>query len=189
LGPGSIDQQLDHSRGFRDAWLVYRTGPPANLLDLGSGGGVPGLVLFDEWHIPAVFVDSMQKRTAFLSEALAWNDAPDEGLVVTARAEELARDREFAGHFELVTARSFGRPAVTAECACRFLRVGGLLIVSEPPESTGEDRWPSTALAAMGLRPLDRFVGQYSYQVLECFTTPDEIYPRRNGQPGKRLAF
>jgi hypothetical protein len=33
---------------------------------------------------------------------------------------------------ELVVARSFGPPAATAECAVRFLQVGGYLVVSEP---------------------------------------------------------
>ncbi len=75
----------------------------------------------------------MEKRSAFLNEALAWPAAPSQGNVVVARAEEAARWPEFDGQFDLVTARSFGPPAVTAECAVRFLKPGGVLIVSEPP--------------------------------------------------------
>ena len=55
--------------------------------------------------------------------------------------------------FDGALARSFGRPAVVAECAAPLLRVGGWLIVSEPPSrrgggrQTGEagkagERWP-----------------------------------------------
>ena len=52
-----------------------------------------------------------------------------------------------------MTARSFGPPAATAECAAPLLAVGGLLVVSEPPD--GPDRWPADALAALGLEPSD----------------------------------
>ena len=37
-------------------------------------------------------------------------------------------------HFEVVTARSFAGPAVTAEIAAGFVAVGGVLVVSEPPD-------------------------------------------------------
>ena len=36
---------IEHSLGFRDAWQTFRNTPPASLIDLGSGGGIPGLVL------------------------------------------------------------------------------------------------------------------------------------------------
>ena len=47
-------------------------------------------------------------------------------------------------------ARSFGPPAVTAECAIGFLRPGGEILVSEPPEPD-PDRWPADGLAGLGL--------------------------------------
>ena len=50
-------------------------------------------------------------------------------------AEAAGHDPLLRGQFDLVTARSFGRPAVTAECAAPFLRREGLLVVSEPPDS------------------------------------------------------
>ena len=54
--------------------------------------------------------------------------------------------------FDLVVARSFGAPAVTAECAVGFLATGGHLAVSEPPEPEA-DRWPPEGLAAARVRP------------------------------------
>ena len=50
--------------------------------------------------------------------------------------------------FDLVTARSFARPAVTAEIGAGLARPGGMMVVSEPP--TGEARWPEAALADLG---------------------------------------
>ena len=52
--------------------------------------------------------------------------------------------------FDVVVARSFGRPAMTAECAAPFLLRGGHLVVSEPPGAV-EGRWSAEGLAGLGL--------------------------------------
>jgi 16S rRNA (guanine527-N7)-methyltransferase len=189
LGPGPLDTQRRHAEGFAAVWSAYRTNPPDEFLDLGSGGGLPGLVLAETWTSPATHLDSMERRTAFLSEALDWDGAPLRQEVVRARAEEAARDPRYSGRFEAVTARSFGRPAVTAECACRFLRRNGILIVSEPPNSEDLDRWPAEGLAKLGFVALERVVGEFSFQALELIAMPDATYPRGIGIPSRRLLF
>ena len=76
--------------------------------------------------------------------------------ILGAAAEDAGRDAEWRGGFDLVTARSFGAPAVVAECGAPFLRVGGRLVVSEPP-SDGPTRWPVEGLAAVGLEDLGSY--------------------------------
>ena len=51
------------------------------------------------------------------------------------RAEDAGRDPELREGFDLVTARSFARPAVTAEIGAGLVRPGGVMVVSEPPTS------------------------------------------------------
>ncbi len=190
LGPGPLEPQMEHADGFVAVWNSLRGEAPLRYLDLGSGGGLPGLLLLEAWSTRGVLMDAMQKRTAFLREALAWSGAPTNGTIVTARAEDLARDPDFDGQFDLVTARSFGPPSVTAECAIRFLRRDGLLIVSEPPDRDGwEERWPADALRVLGLRPVQRFHTPFTFQALEKFADTDEQFPRRSGTPGKRPLF
>ena len=113
---------------------------------------------------------------------------------VAGRAEEVARDPAHRGGYDLVTARSFGAPAVTAECAAPLLRVGGELLVSEPPEATTSERWPRDGLAELGLGGPER-------QVVDASGVPvhlvrlvleeacGERYPRRVGVPSKRPLF
>jgi 16S rRNA (guanine527-N7)-methyltransferase len=132
----------------------------------------------------------MAKRTTFLEETLAWEGAPITALVLTARAEDAARAPDLEGSFELVVARSFGPPAVVAECATRFLRIGGELFVSEPPADTGLDRrWDHEGLRRLGLseRGLTE-TGPRIRTIYKVDQTPDE-FPRRNGVPGKRPLF
>lgn len=111
---------------------------PARVLDLGSGGGLPGLVLAALWPwATVVLLDAQHRRTVFLCEAVRRLGLHTRVQVVNGRAEVLGRDETLRASFDSVVARAFGRPAVTAECAAPFLRVGGVLVVSEPPASPG----------------------------------------------------
>lgn len=188
LGPQPIETQIEHADGFRLAWEATSPTAPARTLDLGSGGGIPGLFLFDSWHSPMVLLDAMEKRTAFLREVLEWEDAPAGAEVVTGRAEALARQSELDGTFDLVVARSFGPPSVLAECASRFLTVGGLLIVSEPPEPT-PDRWLPAGLGQLGLRDDGAIRTTANFRLLRQVRRTPATFPRPIGTPGKKPLF
>src|SRR4051812_34590597 len=45
LGPGPVEPHIRHAQGFAAAVVAALGREPANFADLGSGGGVPGLVL------------------------------------------------------------------------------------------------------------------------------------------------
>jgi 16S rRNA (guanine527-N7)-methyltransferase len=128
----------------------------------------------------------MAKRVAFLREVLSWPGAPRGGEVVEGRAEDLARG-DLAGTFELVTARSFAPPAPTAECAARFLAIGGTLIVSEPPGAP--PRWDDAGLESLGLRKGASVRVDATYQVITKVAETPTLYPRRTGIPAKRPLF
>jgi len=189
FGPGPLSAQVSHAEGFVACWEALAAAPPRRLLDLGTGGGLPGFVLVDRWGCPTVLLDSMAKKADYLREVLAWPDAPSGVLVVAERAELAARRADLEATFTLVTARSFARPAVTAECAARFLEIGGYLIVSEPPEDLGASRWPPEGLAQLGLKALGRRRHGAAFQVLVKESATDPTYPRPIGIPGKRPLF
>jgi 16S rRNA (guanine527-N7)-methyltransferase len=189
LGPAPVSEQIAHAEGFGASWDDEREDDPGQILDLGSGGGLPGLVLLARWGSPTVLLDSMLRRTDFLREVLAWQDAPAGGMVITERAETAARRQDLCGAFDLVTARSFGPPAVTAECACRFLKVGGLVVVSEPPRESDDNRWSVQSLATLGLVALGRRRHGAAFQVLEKVAATPEQFPRAVGVPGKHPLF
>lgn len=190
LGPGDLGPHVEHSLGFARAWESVREGPPDVLVDLGSGGGVPGLVLADLWRTTTRLVDSMVRRTQFLERVARAPDAPPGISVTCARVEDLARSSPWEFGANLVTARSFGPPAVVAECASRLLVRGGLLIVSEPPVADPETaRWPAEGLRPLGLEPIRHVTVPFTFQVLERTGDVDARYPRRSGVPGKRPLF
>jgi 16S rRNA (guanine527-N7)-methyltransferase len=185
LGPGPVARQHDHA-----ADLARAIGPFAGrFLDLGSGGGLPGLVLAESWPVATgTLLDAQERRCAFLERAVERLALADRLDVVCGRAERLARDPGLRGSFDLVVARSFAAPAVTAECAVGFLRPSGVLVVTEPPETgTPEDRWPASGLATLGFGPAVSIRhGETGAMrtVLEAAVL--DRWPRREGVPGKR---
>jgi 16S rRNA (guanine527-N7)-methyltransferase len=183
LGPGPIDEQVEHARRLAD--LIGP--PPPSFLDLGSGAGVPGLVLALDWPTATgVLLDSGRRRGAHLRAACVELGLADRVTVVVARAEEAARRRQWRGQLPLVVARGFGPPAVTAECAVGFLDVGGELVVSEPPGGAPE-RWDPDGLARLGLgAPEVRSAGGASIARLRLEREPGPKWPRRTGVPARR---
>ena len=181
-----MEDHVEHSRGFADA---LPGAMPRRCLDLGSGGGVPGLVLADLWPDSEwVLLDGQGRRVTFLQESIERLALGSRVTAVHARAEDAGRDPGFRASFDLVTARSFGAPAVVAECAAPLLRVGGRLVVSEPPDSTGE-RWETPELSRLGLQ-VERVVTPAStFAVLEQAEVCPSRFPRRPGVPERRPLF
>lgn len=176
LGPGSIEPGLAHAAGFLPSLR-----PAGRLLDLGSGGGLPGLVLAA--LLPTtevVLLDASLTRTDFLRRAvgrLAWTERV---RVVTGRAELVVRQAGWRGSLDAVVSRSFGPPGWTAECAAGFLRAGGQLVVSEPPERRNA-RWPGAGLARVGLVRDQAVDDAYASFTLEMVTP--HAFPRRTPVP------
>lgn len=192
LGGMPIADQIDHALGFVEIVESELGRPPVSVIDLGTGGGMPGLVLSSCWpDTRVVLVDASQRRTEFLVEVVESWPAGSRTEVVRGRAEELGRRPDLREMIEVVTSRSFGPPSATAECAAPFLRVGGVMVVSEPPDSPTGERWPAAGLDVLGLVPVSavRPVTTYGYQVLRKDGPSPERYPRRTGVPAKRPLF
>jgi 16S rRNA G527 N7-methylase RsmG len=121
--------------------------PGQRLADLGSGGGVPGLVL--ACSLPGrevLLVEGSATRADALVRAVGRLGLGGRVAVDRRPAERVGRDPDLRESLDAVVARSFGPPAVTAEAAAPLLRTGGQLVVSEPPGTA--DRWPAAGAVA-----------------------------------------
>jgi len=210
LGPVSVGRHLEHSLGFVELLASFPAGVLQRpVLDLGSGGGIPGLVIASMRRpLPTALLEGSSRRSAWLATAA-------DRLGLTASVEIIAERAEVAGHskrwrhgFGVVVARLFGRPAVTAECAAPLLADGGTLIVSEPvPSGHGDHplydrpwkgdtatewatRWPAEGLAELGLGEVRRHTSRgYGFVTISRIAASGDRYPRRTGIPAKRPLF
>lgn len=202
LGPAPIELHVRHARGFLE---VIGGTAPQRLLDLGSGAGVPGLLLAAMLaDTQVVLLDSNLRRTEFLARTVAELGLGDRVTVLRGRAEDVAQRTEWRETQDVVVARSFGPPANTAECGAGLVRTGGVMVVSDPPlpdpphpepgtvDGSGADagRWPTKGLSALGLSPRPGVVSQgFSFQVLDKVAPCPSRYPRRSGLPRQRPLF
>lgn len=191
LGPGPVEPQVQHALAFATAV----PDEPARALDLGAGGGLPGLVLAAlVWpNTSWTLLDAQARRTVFLSDAVDRLGLGERVTILHGRAEDLGRNVAHRGTYPLVVARSFAPPPVTAECAAPLLQLGGHLVVSEPPDGDVAERWPSEGVGQIGFGPARLLcVGDDDPVHLAVLTldqpTP-ERYPRRVGIPAKRPLF
>jgi len=116
------------------------------LLDLGSGGGYPGLPL--AVALPSGYaglLDSIGKKARFLQAAAdtavaamsrAGETSPRLGAIA-GRAEELARDSTHREAWDVVTARAVGSLAEVVELALPLLRLGGQLVCWKRDDGRG----------------------------------------------------
>ena len=148
LGSRPIPEVIAHARGFVRA-LEAHDRAVESVLDLGSGGGVPGLVIaHDLPDVRLTLLDRRAKRTDALERLvrrLGWQDRITVACIDVAAF--LPDDL-----FHAVVARGFGPPEFTLRQAARFVRDGGPIVISEPPEA---DRWDDRLLAELGLRRID----------------------------------
>lgn len=163
-------------------------------VDLGSGGGVPGIPLAlarpgTQW----ILVDSVRKKADVLASISA-----ELGLanvtVVAERAELLGRDPSHRERHGVVAARACAPLPVLAELALPLLRVGGTLLAWKGPltEDDEEVRRGRAALAQVGGKLLEirgataSALGGHTIAIAaKVGPTPDR-YPRRPGEPSRR---
>jgi 16S rRNA (guanine527-N7)-methyltransferase len=100
-----------------------------DFVDLGSGGGYPGIPL--ALALPAshaLLVESIAKKARFLATVVDAVGIGDRVAVYDRRAESLAADPNHRGRWGAVVARAVADMADLAEVSLPLLRVGGLLV-------------------------------------------------------------
>lgn len=130
--------------------LLRRRGIRA-FLDLGSGGGFPGIPLAAA--LPgsrALLVDATGKKAAFLATTVDAVGLSARVQVAAARSEELARDARHRERWPAVTARGVAPLAELVELAFPLLRVGGTLVAWKRGDVADEVAAASRAVAGLG---------------------------------------
>ena len=123
---------------------------PANgaprLLDLGTGGGIPGMVLAIACpELRVTLLDATGKKVAFLGEAIQALEL-EHVSTLHGRAEEIGHDPRWRNQFDIVTARAVATLPALLELGLPLVRTGGHLVL---PKGTGiEDELQQAERAA-----------------------------------------
>jgi 16S rRNA (guanine527-N7)-methyltransferase len=165
----------------------------ASAIDLGSGGGVPGIPLaLARPDLRWLLVDSVAKKVAILSDFV-------DGLglanvtVIAERAETLGRSSAHRERYDMVAARACAALPVLAELALPLLTIHGTLLAWKGPltDDAEELRRGRAAVTQLGggtvrVQPAGpSSLGGHTFVIAtkEIATAPR--YPRRPGEPGR----
>jgi 16S rRNA (guanine527-N7)-methyltransferase len=161
------------------------------LVDVGSGGGFPGLpvAIATGWRV--TLVEAVAKKARFLEEVVMALGLPAQ--VVCARAEDAARDPALREAFGSATARAVASAPAVLELSLPFLFVGGVAAVQRGALSLEERRATSDAALLLGAELSDEIALEASaggaerriLLVTKRSPTPTR-FPRRSGVPAKR---
>lgn len=186
-----------------EAWRVHvadslaglefdQLGGAETIADVGSGAGLPGLVL--AVALPEATVDlieSVSRKCEFMRRALEVTGIVN-ASVVCERAEVLAAGKGREA-YDAVTARAVGRLSTIAELASPLLRDRGVLVAWKGRRDAGEEAELERAAPALAIEPLEiRHVGPYAgsrhrhlHLMRKRGPTPTRL-PRRPGMAKKR---
>lgn len=162
------------------------------IADLGSGAGLPGLVLAAALPEARVdLIESIARKCDFLRKAVQRTGVGN-AQVVCARSEDWAA-REGREAYDLVTARAVGRLATLAELASPLLRTGGLLVAWKGARDGDEEAEAAGAAERLAMEPIEiRTVQPYPasrerhiHLLRKNGPTPNGL-PRRPGMAAKR---
>lgn len=157
-----------------------------SLVDVGSGGGFPGIPLALATGARVLLVEPTAKKAAFLERVLSTCGIP--GEVVAERAEVASRDPRFREQFAFATARAVSTAPTVAELTVPFLRINGRALLQragmQPRERQAlEDAAPMLGAELIEERMLE---GERRILVLVKRRPTEQRFPRRNGVPEKR---
>jgi 16S rRNA (guanine527-N7)-methyltransferase len=171
---------------------LMNTMAPRRCVDLGSGGGVPGILLAVARPETAwVLVESVRKKADMLASfavALGLGNV----TVVAERAEIVGRDPEHRERHDLVTARACAALPVLVEYALPLLRTGGSLLAWKG--TLPGDELQAGRIAAVELGGAEPAVqpsgvaalGEHRFVLVRKLGPTPARYPRRPGDPARR---
>jgi 16S rRNA (guanine527-N7)-methyltransferase len=166
------------------------------IADVGSGAGLPGLVLAAELREAELdLIESVRRKCEFMERAAAAMGLRNAG-VVNARAERCGREsaRERSREpYGAVTARAVARLSTLAELASPLLREGGHLLAWKGRRDPGEEAelergLPRMAMEVVEVRPVTPYPGsrdRHIHLLRKNGPTPN-VLPRRDGLAAKR---
>ncbi|MGA7911670.1 MAG: 16S rRNA (guanine(527)-N(7))-methyltransferase RsmG [Candidatus Dormiibacterota bacterium] len=170
--------------------LLEHLGTAVRVVDVGSGGGLPGLPLkIARPDLSMTVIEADQSKAAFLVQACAALGLRDV-QVVARRAEEVGRDPLYREGFDVAVARALAPMPVLVELCLPLVRVGGRLLAQKTEKEDVEAARHAIEvlggfLVGVSAAPSGARRRGTVVVVDKVRPTPD-TYPRRPGVPSRK---
>jgi 16S rRNA (guanine527-N7)-methyltransferase len=160
-------------------------------LDLGTGGGLPGIPLaIARPELRVTLVDATQKKVRAVQEFIEQLGLTN-AVAVAGRAEEMAHEVAWRQRFDLVVARAFAPLPSLLEYAAPFCRMGGHLVAFQGPDVLASVASAKGAMKTLGVRldrilPYDLADHRFHLVVFDVDGRMPKAYPRGQGLVRKK---
>ncbi|HSS60371.1 MAG TPA: 16S rRNA (guanine(527)-N(7))-methyltransferase RsmG [Candidatus Limnocylindrales bacterium] len=170
--------------------LLDHLGDARRIVDVGSGGGLPGLPLkLSRPDLDMALVESDQAKAAFLVQAVTRLGL--HGVeVVNSTAEEAGQDPRYREAFDVAVARAVAPMRVLVELCLPLVRVGGRLLAQKTEKE--DVAAASRAIELLGGSPAlvssapSRARGEGTVVTVHKVGLTPVAYPRRPGVPRRK---
>ena len=153
-----------------------------HVIDVGSGGGVPGIVVaITQPGIEMTLLESDTRKAGFLTHVAGLLEL-DAVTVLDRRAEEAGHDASLRESFDVALSRAAAPPPTLCELALPFVHIGGRLCAQVSDAASEVERCRAAAAACGGDVP--RAIDSDVLCVEKVTATPS-TYPRRVGVPSR----
>ena len=152
-----------------------------SVLDLGTGGGFPGIPLAIMLGSDITLLDSIGKKAAAVSSFIRKLGLDDRCHAICSRSEELALKMPCS--FNVIVARAVAQTNVLVEYAAPLLIDGGMLCTWKANIDDDEIAAAERAAAICGMS----IVSRETYELPKSFGHREIIYIENTGEPKTKL--
>ena len=170
--------------------LLEHLGAAVRVVDVGSGGGLPGLALkLSRPDLSMTLVEADHSKAAFLVKACATLGLRDVD-VVARRAEDVGHDPLYREVFDVAVARALAPMPVLVELCLPLVRVGGRLLAQKTEKEDVEAA--RHAIEVLGGRLVGSSAAPSEARrrgtvvIVEKVRMTPDAYPRRPGVPSRK---
>lgn len=160
------------------------------ILDLGTGGGYPGLPLAINYPNKSfVLADAVKKKLSVIDD-IAKKLEISNVSTLHGRAEDLAKDMQYRDAFDLVVSRAVANMATLSEWALPFVKPGGWFAAYKTEDAYDEIAAANKAIESLGgkLRSIEAPISTDSRHVLvfvEKLVETPKRFPRKPNEAKK----
>ena len=173
--------------------LAWKAAPPANLIDVGTGAGFPGIPLKIIYpNTKVTLVESVGKKAMFCQHIVSLLGL--EGVdVINARAEDLGQTPEHREKYDWGIARAVAKMSVLSEYLLPLVQVGGSMLAQKGESGPAELHAAENAIKLLGgevrqlvLVTLPGVVEERHLVLVNKIAATPPGYPRKPGVPAKK---
>ena len=190
------DSESIRTKHFLDSLscvLAWKSSPPGELIDVGTGAGFPGIPLKILYpNLKLTLVESVGKKAMFCQHVVKLLGL-EQVEVIQTRAEDLGQDPQYRERYDWAVARAVAHLKVLGEYLIPLVRVGGSILAQKGESGPAEAQSAEEAMKLLGGK-LKQLIpvhlpgvadDRYLVVVEKVAATPPK-YPRKPGVPMKQ---